>query len=246
MSFGHSEVDAYAKSSRFYDFDPRFKLASTIVFVVVVALLRDLNALFIALLFVILMIEVSGVPLMHMAENYAMAVPFIFFAAVTMLFTSGPENALAIAMRITTSVLALLLMIATTPFFDTLRALRWFKLPALFCNLVMFTYRFIFVLIDEMDRMRLARKARGFSGGKSLRDKEAFKTISYTIGMVFVRSNDRAGHIYEALLSRGYSGEIKTLTMLQARARDVGMAFVYLSLSTYLIALQFGVVQWML
>ncbi len=113
-------------------------------------------------------------------------------------------------------------MIATTPFFDTLRALRWFKVPPLICNLVMFTYRFIFVLLDEMGRMRLARKSRGFTGGRSLLDKEAFKTISYTIGMVFVRSNVRAGKIYDALLSRGYSGEIKTLTMLKVKGAGRG------------------------
>jgi cobalt/nickel transport system permease protein len=246
MALEHDEVDRYARTSRFYSFDPRIKLASTIVFVVVVALLRDLNALFIALLFVIIMIEVSGVPLMHMAENFALAFPFVVFAAITMLLTSTPENALAISMRISTSVLALLLMIATTPFFDTLRALRWFKVPSLICNLIMFTYRFIFVLLDEMSRMSMARKARGFGGGKSLLDKEAFKTISYTIGMVFVRSNDRASKIYDALLSRGYSGEIRTLTKLRAKGRDVAFAAIYLSLGAYLIALQFGVVPWML
>ena len=53
------------------------------------------------------------------------------------------------------------------------------------------------VLLEEMGRMRLARKSRGFTGGRSLLDKEALKTISYTIGMVFVRSNVRAGKIYD-------------------------------------------------
>jgi cobalt/nickel transport system permease protein len=245
MAFGHDEIDKYARTSRFYTFDPRVKLASTILFVIAVALLRDIAVLFWALLFIILLIEVSGVPLVHMAENYAIAFPFIAFASLTMFLTSGPESALAIAMRITTSVLALLLMIATTPFFDTLRALRWFKVPPLICNLVMFTYRFIFVLLDEMGRMRLARKSRGFTGGRSLFDKEAFKTISYTIGMVFVRSNVRAGRIYDALLSRGYSGEIKTLTLLKVKARDAAMGLLYVSLSIFLIASQQGVVPWM-
>jgi len=246
MAFGHDEIDKYAKTSRLYSFDPRVKLAGTIIFVIAVALLRDIAILFWALLFIILLIEVSGVPLLHIAENYAIAFPFILFAALTMLFTSGPESALAIAMRITTSVLALLLMIATTPFFDTLRALRWFKVPPLICNLIMFTYRFIFVLLDEMGRMRLARKSRGFTGGRSLLDKDALKTISYTIGMVFVRSNVRAGKIYDALLSRGYSGEIKTLTLLKVRARDAFMGLTYVSLSAYLIASQLGVVPWTL
>jgi len=245
MGFDHDEVDRFARESRFFGFDPRIKLASTVFFICVVALLRDLSALFIALVFVIVLIEVSGVPLKHIAGNFAMTVPFIFFAALMMLITSGTENALGMGLRISVSVISLILMISTTPFFGTLKALRWYRVPEIICNLLLFTYRFIFLLIDELSRMRLARKSRGFTGGKSLLDRSAFKTISYTIGMVFVRSNFRATKIYDALLSRGYTGEIRTIDELRFKARDAGLALVFFGVGCFLITMQLGMVRWM-
>ncbi|QLH74295.1 MAG: cobalt ECF transporter T component CbiQ [Methanomassiliicoccales archaeon] len=246
MSLDHDEVDRYAKNSRFFKFDPRVKLASAILFISAVALLKDLTALYLALIFAIIMVELSGVPMRHIAEVYLLAFPFVLFAFITMLLTSGIENALAMAMRVSASVLALLLVISSTPFFGTLRALRWFKVPPVICNLVLFTYRFIFLLTDELSRMRMARRSRGFQGGRSLLDKGAFKTISYTIGMVFVRSNSRATRIYDALLSRGYTGEIRTIEDLKVGARDIALAAVFISITVILLAIQMGAFKWTL
>ncbi|MCE5296639.1 MAG: cobalt ECF transporter T component CbiQ [Euryarchaeota archaeon] len=244
MGFEHDEVDRFAKGSRFFRFDPRVKLACTIFFICVVAMLRDLTALYLALVFTMVLVEASGVPMRHMVSNFILAFPFILFAFITMFLTSSLENAVAICFRISASVLALLLMVSTTPFFSTLKALRWYKVPEIVCNLLLFTYRFIFLLIDEMSRMRLARKARGFTGGRNLLDLGAFKTISYTIGMVLVRSNVRATKIYDALLSRGYTGDMRTIDELRVRARDAGFAFLFIGFSCLLISMQLEAVHW--
>lgn len=246
MSSDHDEIDVHARRSRLIAFDPRVKLAATLSFIVVLAFMRQPLPLWIGLTFAVVLLEVSGIPMSHYARAYAMAFPFILFASLTLLFTSSWTSALMMGMRISASVLALLLMVSTTPFFDTLRALRWYKVPALMCNLMMFTYRFIFVLMDELERMSLARKARGFSGGRSLLDRNAFKTISNTIGMVFVRANHRAGHIYDALLARGYTGEVRTLSVLKARPRDAGLILTYALVMSTLVALQLGVIDWAL
>jgi cobalt/nickel transport system permease protein len=245
MISGHHEIDRYAKTSRLYSLDPRVKLACAISFIVVISFIREALPLWIALTFVLILIEISGVPLRHIAENFLLAFPFIIFAALTMWLTSSALNGFLIGMRISTSVLALMLLISTTPFFDTLRTLRWFRVPPLICNMLMFTYRFIFVLLDEFDRMMMARRSRGFSGGRSLLDRSAFTTISNTIGMVFVRSNQRAGRIYDALLGRGYNGEIRTLTVLKARGRDVAYGVCFVMVSIVLVGMQLGVIEWM-
>lgn len=246
MSADHDEIDMHARGSRLINFDPRIKLGVTLSFIVALAFMRQPLPLWVGLTFVLLLLETSGVPMKHYGRSYAMAFPFILFASLTLVMTSTWMNAMMMGMRISASVLALLLMVSTTPFFDTLRALRWYRVPPLMCNLMMFTYRFIFVLTDEMDRMSMARKARGFSGGKSLLDRNAFTTISNTIGMVFVRANQRAGHIYDALLARGYSGEVKTLTILKARPRDAGLILTYGLVISILVMMQLGVEIWAL
>jgi cobalt/nickel transport system permease protein len=241
----HDEIDRYARDSRYIGFDPRVKLACVIAFIVVLAFLRSLEALFLCAVFAILLAEVSGVPMRHIAENMALASPFIAFAFLTMWWSSGLENAVGLMLRIFTSVLALVVLIASTPFFDTIRAFRWFRMPRLLATLILFTYRFIFVLLDEIGRMRMARRARGFSGGTSLLDKNAFTTLSNTIGMVFVRSQARASMMFDALLIRGYDGEVRTLTKLKARARDLAFILPFAIIGAMAVMLQLGVAPWM-
>jgi cobalt/nickel transport system permease protein len=240
----HDELDRFAARSTLYRFDARVKLASTIMLVVVTALLQNIAALIFVLVFVLILSLSSKVPMHHIRENFVLAAPFIIFAAVTVLLTSNSWNALAMAVRISASVLALIVLVSTTPFFEMMSAFRWFRMPRLLANLILFTYRFIFILRDESDRMKMARKARGFSGGRHLFEKRAFQTISNTIGMVFVRSSQRATNIYDALLTRGYSGNVRTMRTSKAGAKDAILASIFVLVCISSISLQYGGILW--
>jgi len=242
----HHEIDQYARQSPLCNFDPRVKIASTVIFTISVALLREITPLIISLLFLLLIVIASRVPLIHIVKSYAIAFPFAVFASLTMWYSSGPEEATAMFLRITNSVLALIILVSTTPFFEFLKALRWFKVPAIIISLLLFTYRFIFVFIDELERMKLAREARGFNGGKSLLNVEALRTIAYTAGMILVRSHNRANNIYSALLSRGYTGEVRTLSRLRIRPRDAIFAAAFIGMSLMSLFIQAGVIIWTL
>ena len=238
----HYEIDQYAHSSSLFQFDPRIKLACAISLIVVTAFLRSIEAVLVILLFTALLVLASRVPLRHLGKNFVLAIPFIVVPAVALLFTSGPYNAAVMAMRITASVLALTAVISTTPMFDIIKSLRWFRVPRLLSSLLMFTYRFIFVLIDEMDRMKLARMARGYTGRGNLLSRDVFRTLSFTAGMIFVRSNGRATRIYDALLARGYSGEIRTLGSPRVRGRDVAFSTMFFCVGAMAVVLQAGLV----
>ena len=131
--------------------------------------------------------------------------------------------------RISTCVLALLLISCTTPFFDILKGLQSLKMPGIFVILLMFTYRYFFVFVEESHRMKLARKSKGFSGGKHLFDRDGMKTISYTAGMILIRAYKRGIHIYDALLSRGFNGRIKSLTQLKITILDIIFFMVFIT-----------------
>jgi cobalt/nickel transport system permease protein len=238
------EIDRYARSSRYSSFDPRVRLACVIAFIVITAFMRSLEALALCAAFAAAFAAASGVPLRHIGENMAIATPLIIFAFLAMWWSSGLLLAAALALRIAASVLCLVVLIASTPFFDTIRAFRWFRMPRLMATLMLFTYRFIFVLLDEISRMRMARRARGFTGGSSLKDKLAFATISSSIGMIFVRSQIRAAAIYDALLARGFDGEARTLTRMKAGARDIAFALPFAAVGAIAVLLQLGVRPW--
>lgn len=242
----HHEIDQYAKRSPLNRFDPRVKIVSTIILIVAVAFLTEIVPLLLCIAFLLVLVAISKVPVKHLGKSYLLTFPFIVFASLAIFLSSGTDVALGMFLRITDSVVALLLLVSTTPFFDLLKALRWFRLPAIFSSLLLFTYRFIFVLLDELERMKMARAARGFNGGGNIFQKEKLRTIAYTAGMVFVRSNIRAGNIYDALVSRGYDGEIRTLNRLRASPRDAGFASAFVGMSLVALLTQIGVIAWTL
>jgi len=236
----HAEIDQYSTRSRWYRFDPRVKLACVVGLVLVAALTRDLASLLLLFAFSSALVLASGVPLRHLRSVLALAAPFVVFPALALLLTNGPLPALAMALRVAASVLALAVLTTTTPMFHLLRALRWYRMPALLSSLVLFTYRFIFVLLDELERMSLARRARGFTGRGHLLSREVFRTLSFTAGMTFVRAHARAMRIYDALLARGYSGEVRTLSELRAGPRDVAFIVMFLTIGALSVLLQTG------
>lgn len=216
----HGTIDQHATRSSFYGLDPRAKVLAIIFFVVVVALLTDILPLITSLLLVVSLLLVSNIPLRHLAKRYAIALPFVFFASVSLYLYNGLSPSLAMFIRVSTCVLLLILLSSSTPFFDLLKASRHLKFPRLMLTLLMFLYRYIFVLTEEYQRMKMARKARAFKGGKHLLDRKGMHTISLTAGMVLVRAYQRGVRIYDALLSRGYNGEVKTLTEMHFKAID--------------------------
>ncbi|MEW6188716.1 MAG: energy-coupling factor transporter transmembrane component T [Actinomycetota bacterium] len=96
------------------------------------------------------------------------------------------------------------------------------KIPKVMILILSFMYRYIFVLVDEVMRMKRARDSRNFGGHKTWQ----IKTIGNMIGTLFMRTYERAERVYVAMVSRGFSGEIKTLDNLHLTVRD----FCFLSL----------------
>ncbi|MEW5759764.1 MAG: cobalt ECF transporter T component CbiQ [Candidatus Thermoplasmatota archaeon] len=240
----HYSIDQYAINSSFYALDPRAKIVSLLFFVLVIALIHELKALIIAFFSVFIMIAISRVPILHITKRYIIALPFIFFAFLSIYFYSGIYNAILIFLRISVCVLTLILLSTTTPFFDLLNALQKLKIPKLFIVMLMFTYRYFFVFVDELERMKIARKARCFSFGKSFFDKYSMKIISFTCGMVLVRAYDRGTRIYDALKSRGYDGNIKTIKNFCFKHYDYVFIAIIFFVSFFIISISLGVVIW--
>jgi cobalt/nickel transport system permease protein len=114
-------------------------------------------------------------------------------------------------------ILSLILLSATTNFTDLLRGLEQLKTPRVVVLILSFMYRYIFVLTDEIMRMRQASHSRNSGGGRF----HQLKTIGHMIGTLFIRSYERGERIYAAMLARGFDGEIRTLHRPTFKRADV-------------------------
>jgi len=114
------------------------------------------------------------------------------------------------------SILSLILLTSTTKFTSLLKGLEQLRMPRVMVMLLSFMYRYIFVLVDEVMRMKQARDSRNF-GGRRLWQ---IRTIGNMIGTLFIRSYERGERVYAAMLTRGFDGQIRTLNQLNFRQTD--------------------------
>jgi cobalt/nickel transport system permease protein len=126
------------------------------------------------------------------------------------------------------SILCLIVLSSSTKFEELLQGMSGLKVPQVFVQITSFMYRYMFVIADQAMRMQMARDSRNFGMKRS----NIFKTIGNMVGMLFIRSYERAERIYAAMLSRGYNGEIAAVNKLKFQLPD---AYFALALSLLLI-----------
>ncbi len=119
------------------------------------------------------------------------------------------DLALRLATRALGGVAALNFLILTTPFIDIVELLRRMRTPALLIDIVTLTYRFIFVLLESLDRMHNAQDSR--LGYSSFRNSMA--SLGVLGSRLFIDAYHRSKRMQIALESRGSSGDLRVLSI---------------------------------
>ena len=118
---------------------------------------------------------------------------------------AGLFTASEIFIKSMASVSALYFLILTVPVVDIINILRMLKIPELFIELMLLIYRFIFVFLDTMEKIRVSQKSRlGYSNIVS-----RFKSTAILISTLFTLSFKKSMDIHNVLVSRCYSGKIR-------------------------------------
>jgi len=240
----HSQIDEFAVGSPYYLVDPRTKLVCLLAFLIATAVSTVPEASIFVLLVALTIAGTSRIPARHLAALSLVSLPFIVAAAIGSVAAGRAESALFISMRIFSSVLIAIVFASTTPLLEQIKVLQFFRVPKIFTTMVLFTYRFIFVFIDEMERMKLARRARGFRGGAHVLDRGAMRTIGHTVGMLFIRVNERAGRVFDSISNRGFTGTVTTRRKLRFGAVDAAYALMIFTTIVLLAFLQLEVIAW--
>ncbi len=254
----HSFLDQYSdRDSLIHRLDPRTKLLTTFLFITAVALTppdRWLSyALYLAILVVWLLL--SHVPTSYVLKRSLVVLPFVVLIAIFIPFFHEGEVAGSyniglwqvsvtysglmvlrnILIRAWFSILSLILLTSTTRMPELLRGLEQLHMPKVMVMLLSFMYRYIFVLVDEVTRMKQARDSRNFGG----RQWWQIRTIGNMIGTLFIRAYERGERVYAAMVARGFDGRSRTLKHLQFKPADAyfSMALTVLVIFAHLINL---------
>jgi cobalt/nickel transport system permease protein len=195
----------------------------------------------------------SKIPLLLLFKRALIEIPFIFFAILMPFFGTGEKFEIAgielyregllagtsIVVKGTLGVLAAVILSTTTTAREILRGLERLKLPAVMVQIASFMLRYVNVISDEMERMKVARESRGFvaTGIKH------WKVLATSAAALFIRSYERGERVHLAMLSRGFDGNLPSLDNNKATQRQWATALSLPGLALSL-SLFFFVIGW--
>jgi len=220
----HFDIDKYADlKSPLHNFDPRAKLICILILMISIVLLNDLLYLMIGLIISVLFVLFSKLPILFILKRLRWVALFIFAVLVLLPFSVGTSVifnfhflniyreglilAVTIALKAFSVILLIFPMLATMKFVTFIKTLERLHVPNKLVQIITFTYRYIFVLLNELRRTLNSIEARSY---KKHRTGFKLRVLGNAIGMLLVRSYERGERIYQSMLARGYSGRIKT------------------------------------
>jgi cobalt/nickel transport system permease protein len=212
--------------------DARVKVIATMLFLVTVISFPkyEVVALVPFFLFPVLIMTLGEIPMRFIFRKVLLVSPFAILVGIFNPFldtaivaviwgvpvSGGCLSFVSILLKFALTISAALLLVATTSFPGVCHALRRLGLPSLFVSQLLFLYRYLFVLTEEAMRITRARDMRAFGvRGTGVR------VFVRLIGVLFIRTVDRAERIYRAMLSRGFQGDIPSLRCSRMAATDL-------------------------
>lgn len=152
------------------------------------------------LLVILISILAARLPLLSVLLRAGLVLPFSAAFAAASWFAGDAGRAAGLLWKSYLSALAVLTLVATTPLVQVLRALEWFRVPPILILIAQFLYRYLFIISEQAQHMRMAASCRAGSGRRS------FRGAASALSVLFVRSYARADGIQRAMLARGFSG----------------------------------------
>jgi cobalt/nickel transport system permease protein len=212
VSNAHQEVVA-AVETPLHRAPAECKVLATIVFVLAVALVPRGAVVWPyavdGLVLLVVAVIARADPRM-MAGRLAIELPFVLFVIVLpFVAEDGGWLAFGIVAKATLAVLATGVLAWTTPGPEILRGAERLGLPRALVAIAGFALRYVQVVLDELQRMRLARVQRGDRARWLWQSRAGARGV----GALAVRTFERGERVHVAMLARGYDGRMPSLRL---------------------------------
>ncbi len=178
-------------------------------------------------------IFIPGDPLIHLASLGPGARMGPFSLPESIYITrQGTVAAVIFTMRVAACVSAVVLLFITTSKQVLFKSLRSVGVPKLYVLTLEMAYRYIFLLMELVREMYIAKKARTIRAG-GLFDEQ--KWVGGRMGYTLIRSLDMSEKVHMAMTSRGFNGEVHIMQEFKFRNRDYLAGATAISLSILLL-----------
>lgn len=232
--------------------DPRIRLLAAFLFSVIISVSGGFFPLFLSLIISITLLTFARLPIKKVLLRLLFANFFIFLIWLFIpfklkgvpLLSLGPLiiskegllYCLLLTIKSNAIIIVLITLTATMPVFTMGRAMSSLGAPTKIVNLFIFSYRYIHAILLEYKRLKEAMEIRGFQPKTNM---HTYRAYAYLVGMLIIKSHDRAERVHSAMICRGFQGRFFDLTEFSIKRTD------FIFFTTFIICLMaITFIQW--
>jgi cobalt/nickel transport system permease protein len=232
--------------------DPRIKIVLVLLFSTLTAVSQKLSVILFVFAISLIAFILANIPMKDAVKRLIPVNMFILFLWFFLPFTvkgdtifsisglpisqEGIHLAAMITLKSNVIMVILIVLILSTQITTIAHAMHELKVPNKLVHIFFFTIRYIHVIHNEYLRLSNSMKIRSF---KPKTNFHTYRTYAYMVGILLVRSLDRAKRVNQAMRCRGFNGNLYSLSTFSIRKTDK-LIFI----SVMLLILFLGIMEW--
>ncbi|HUH67333.1 MAG TPA: cobalt ECF transporter T component CbiQ [Syntrophales bacterium] len=226
--------------------DGRVKLLVTLIVLIMVLSYKGLTFQFLVTILCLFQCWRMKIPLRVFLLRFSEPVFIVLVILLLKIFFSGGESffstevmgikiaaskeglaeGLSIASRIIAAISIMSLMVFSTPYTELLGALSWLRVPRGFIEILMYAYRYIFVLIEDAGVIYDAQKNR--LGYTTMNRR--FSSLGILVGSLILKAFEQSQNISIAMVQRGYDGHMPLLRQKPLTTSELLISFLFVTM----------------
>ncbi|MDY6967756.1 MAG: cobalt ECF transporter T component CbiQ [Spirochaetota bacterium] len=231
----HIDIDRFALiESLVHTWDTRCKIVFFTIAVFCISMLKIIELSLLAFAFSVIITVVSKIPVKFILQRVMYPILFLLPLFIFLPLSSGGKILIdlnffniyydglyisfLIFLKAVSIITLIIMMLGTSTFYQSAMALKALKIPYKLINLMLFTYRYIFVYLEDLRKMRNSLILRGY---KSRNWILSIISSANLVGSLLIRSYEQTDRMYNAMILRGFNSEIKYQYEFQIRKDDI-------------------------
>ncbi|TDA26432.1 MAG: cobalt ECF transporter T component CbiQ [Archaeoglobi archaeon] len=214
----------YPTKGTLHSIDPRVKLLSTLLFVILAVSTFEPKKLIFLLFSLIAISAILGLNLRRLFSRVWLFSLFSFVVVLPLLL-QDPKYPFLFTLRVLIALISVQMLIMSSSFAEICSALRSLKVPEVFVQGLWLAYRYIIVVFQDIINILLARESRRVSKGSHM---DLWKRGGESVGLFFLRSIERAERVQLAMASRGDK-------IFGVRSKFGILEIIYIALSLFIV-----------
>ena len=204
--------------------DPRGKLISTGVLTLIIALSQNWTTALLGLLLACILVVTARLSWAMLFRRLLIVNSFNLLLCLVLPLTYTGDSTFAvlginlnstglflgllITVKSNAVILLFISLLATSSAVRLGHALQQLRFSPKLCLLLLFSYRYVSLIQQEIYRLQRAATLRCFQPKTNL---HTYRTYSYMLGMMLVRSWNRGKRVQQAMELRGFAGQFHSL-----------------------------------